>query len=128
MGDVVDYDGRSLVDERGRALRRHVEVIDETPEQERERVRLDEGDIAVARIERAGGFRGGKVFICMRVAEEDLCALCRVRLAAALCDWPEGGTTCDLSMCRNCATSIAREVDLCPVHREAFERIGGMPR
>lgn len=46
------------------------------------------------------------------------------RLAALLCDWkvPERRSgTCDTPICRTCATSPAREKDLCPEHAHAFE-------
>ncbi len=125
--DDFDDNGRALIDSAGRRLRPHCEVIRETPEQERECVRRDGGDLAVLRGEREGCFRGGLTFVCGRVREDELCALCG-RLSDVLCDWPDHGSTCDLPMCRGCAASIAREVDLCPVHREAFGRIGGMPR
>ena len=44
--------------------------------------------------------------------------------ATLLCDWRverRKSGTCDAPICTRCATSPAREKDLCPAHAEAFE-------
>lgn len=76
-----------------------------------ETVRAPEGNIAI---------------LCLRGrARAPLCAVCRRRPAARLCDWPLGeGRTCDRPLCERCAVRPATvsslrlddTVDYCPHH------------
>ena len=46
------------------------------------------------------------------------CRFCRTRYVERLCDYPTGpGKTCDRGMCAGCATNVAPETDLCPLHK-----------
>lgn len=105
----------------------YCEITDETAEQERARVIVERGEIAVRRLEQDGfRFTGARMFMCGSARPEDICKRCG-RLSDVLCDWPEGGRTCDLPLCRGCAASIGEDVDLCPVHAVAFGKLGRMP-
>jgi len=68
---------------------------------------------------------GGGSFAIARIAGKrpEPCRFCRKKPSERLCDWKvAGGKTCDAPMCAECAIHVGKDKDICPAHREAYER------
>lgn len=64
---------------------------------------------------------GVAVIACSRgERKRSPCAICDDLPHEVLCDFPlsgrKAGKTCDMKLCRRCASHVAKERDLCPAH------------
>jgi hypothetical protein len=72
---------------------------------------------------------GGVAILCFRGRKRRraLCQFCLRLEATRECDHPETlERTCDAAMCDRCATRIAPDVDLCPVHAQERSIVGAV--